>query len=378
MTSAGDWMRRTLDLARAARGTTAPNPAVGAILVRGDRVLGEGWTQPAGGNHAEVEALARAKEAGHATEGATLYVTLEPCRHHGRTPPCTEAILAAGIARVVVGCVDPFPAMRGQGLVELQDAGVAVELSELEAACKRQCLGFARSLSAGLPEVTLKMATSLDGHIATASGQSKWITGADARAHGHRLRAHHDAILVGMGTVRADNPRLTCRAEGLQGRDPVPVVVDTHLTIADDAAVFGGPRRAIVVCVDDAPERDLPAEVVRVPADANGRVCLRRALLQLASRGLHRVLVEGGGQVHRSLLDADLVDAICAYVAGRLIPGGRPAVGGPPILDLERAIQMTLVDVERVGGDLALGYEVTHGRPDPWAGVEVPALGGLG
>lgn len=369
------WMKRALSLARAALGSTAPNPAVGAVLVRDGQTLGEGWTRPVGGDHAEVVAIADARSAGHDLAGATAYVTLEPCCHQGRTPPCTDALLAAGVTRVVVGTVDPFPKVQGQGIAQLRAAGVDVVVGVERDACERQILGFARALCDGLPEVTSKAAVSADGNIATASGESKWITGPLAREDGHRLRASHDAILVGIATILADDPRLNCRlpkdaipAGHAIPRDPVPVILDTHLRIPADAQVFAAGRRALVICGPDAPDRELPAEVVRVALGPDGRVSITEALRAAASAGLHRVLVEGGGTVHRSVLDAGLVDTLHLYVAGVVVPGGRSWVGGPPLDKLGDARRMELSEVRRLGNDARLTWQVVHDvAPDPLA-----------
>lgn len=373
MSADAQWMNRALDLAEQALGRTAPNPAVGAVVVRDGAVLGEGWTRPAGGRHAEVVALQDCAAHGADPQGATMYVTLEPCCHHGRTPPCTDAILAAGVRRVVVGVLDPFPAMQGKGLQQLRDAGVEVELGVDEARCMRQILGFARSVSWGLPEVTSKAAVSADGHIATAQGESQWITGPQARQDGHHLRARHDAILVGIHTVLADDPRLTTRlpsdATQASPLDPVPVVLDTHLRCPDAARLLGSSRRAVLVCGPDAPARTFDhADVVRVALGSDGRVDAEAALRALAERGLHRVLVEGGGEVHRSLFDAGLVDTLHLYVAGVLVPGGRPWMGGGPLGALADAVRLTLQEVHRLGGDVRLTYHLGHRlAPDPLA-----------
>jgi len=350
-------MDRAVELARQGLGTTAPNPAVGAVIVAGHTVLGEGYTRPVGGPHAEVVALRQAAEAGHDVRGATMYVTLEPCCHHGRTPPCSDAIVEAGLARVVVGVVDPYPPMRGNSLAQLGEAGIEVSLGVRAEQCAGLVRGFTRAVIAGLPEVTCKIAASVDGHIATHAGESKWITGEPARLHGHRLRAEHDAILVGAGTVRADDPRLTLR--GLPGSDPVPVVLDTGLRLPDDAAVLAHPRGAVIVCAEDAPERDLPATVVQVPRGPGG-VDIRAALAALVDRGLHRVLVEGGATVHRSLLDARFVDTLHVYLAGVLIPGGLPWLGGPPLEGLADARRLGRPDVTPVGDDLRLTWHLDH------------------
>jgi diaminohydroxyphosphoribosylaminopyrimidine deaminase/5-amino-6-(5-phosphoribosylamino)uracil reductase len=364
-------MQRALQLAGRALGNTAPNPAVGAVLVRDGDVLGEGWTRPAGHDHAEVVALKACRAHGQQPAGATMYVTLEPCCHHGRTPPCTDALLEAGVARVVVGVRDPFPAVRGRGLEQLRAAGVEVTVGVEADACAHQVLGFARSVTAGLPEVTAKAAVSLDGHIATATGESQWITGPQARLDGHRLRASHDAILVGIGTVLADDPRLTTRlppddAAAAPACDPVPVVLDTHLRCPADARLLSAGRRAVLVCGTEAPERALDADVVRVALGDDGRVDVVEALRAVAGRGLHRVLVEGGGEVHRSLLDRGVVDTLHLYVAGVVVPGGRPWVGGAPLERLADAPRMVLQEVSRLGPDARLTWHLTHAlAPDP-------------
>lgn len=355
-------MDLALEAGRRALGTTAPNPPVGAVLVRDGEVLGTGWTRPPGGDHAEIVALADARRRGHDPAGATMYVTLEPCCHHGRTPPCTDALLAAGVARVVVGVVDPYPPMQGRSLALLRERGLQVELGVRHAACSELMRGFLRVHQGGLPEVTLKVATSLDGHLATADGQSQWITGETARRHGHVLRHEHDAILVGRGTVAADDPRLTCRLP--DGAHPVPVVLDSGLSVPADAAVLHGPRRAVVVACHDAPERALEADVVRVDRGPAG-VDLAQAMQALADRGLHRVLVEGGAAVHRSFLDAGLVDHLLVYVAGTVIAGGRGWVGGPPLARLADAPRFGAPEATRLGDDVLLHYRL---RPTPEEG----------
>ncbi len=367
-------MKRALELAETALGNTAPNPAVGAVLVRDGAVIGEGCTQPAGMDHAEVVAVKSCRDTGFQTSGATLYVTLEPCCHHGRTPPCTDAILEAGLTRVVVGSKDPFPAMRGKGLQVLREAGIEVCVGVERDRCERQILGFARSHGFGLPEVSSKAAISVDGHIATATGESQWITGPLAREDGHRLRARHDAILAGIGTILADDPRLTCRLPAEPGRpmpaDPVPVVLDSTLRLPADAKLLQSGKRPLILCLQSAPDRDLDADVVRLPAGPQGRVDIESALRVIADRGLHRVLIEGGGAVHRTLLDAGLVDTLHLYVSGVIIPGGMPWVGGPPLGALGDATRMDLGDVKRIGSDVRLSYRLTHRiAPDPYAAL---------
>lgn len=359
-----DLMGLALQAARSALGNTAPNPAVGAVLARGEQVLGIGRTEPVGGPHAEVEAIRVAKEAGHDDlSGATMYVTLEPCCHWGRTAPCTDAIVAEGIGRVVVGVVDPYPPMQGKGLSRLRSAGVQVELGVRAEEAARVVRGFTRTIVRGLPEVTCKVATSLDGHLATAAGESQWITGEEARADGHGLRATHDAILVGSGTALADDPALNCRIDS--GKDPVPVVLDSDLRLPLTARLLTAGAPAVVICADDAPDRAVPADIIRVPR-VQGGVDITAALRALAQRGLHRILAEGGGRVHRSLLDAGLVDTLHLYLAGVIIPGGQSWIGGPALERLGQARRLGApADIRQLGDDVRLTWHVTHRADAP-------------
>lgn len=320
----GRHMGTALEVARRGAGRTAPNPMVGALIVRDGVVVAEGWTQPPGQDHAEPHALS---QLGGRAEGATLYVTLEPCCHWGRTPPCTDSILASGIRRVVVGTVDPFPLVAGKGIEVLREAGLEVTVGVREAECRRLNRGFLRAVTTGLPEVTLKAAISLDGRIASAAGESRWITGPAAREAGHRLRDTHDAVLVGIGTILADDPRLTTRVCG--GRDAVPVVLDTELRMGSHARVLAGSRRAMVFCAEDAVGvEQAGGAYVRVPR-GDGGVDVVSVLRVLAHRGYHRVLVEGGGRIHRAFLDAGVVDRIELFVNPRVLAGGPGFVAGP-------------------------------------------------
>lgn len=356
--SGGD-LQRALAQARAVRGTTAPNPAVGAVLIKDGVEIGSGGTQPAGGLHAETQALQDCRARGNDPRGATLYVTLEPCCHVGKQPPCTDAIQRAGIARVVVGVLDPNVQMRGRSVALLREAGVEVEVHD-DAGCAEQILGFARAITRGLPEVSLKAATSADGRIATAEGRSQWITGEEARAVGQQLRAEHDGILVGIGTVLADDPRLTCRLPG--ATSPVPIVLDSQLRFPAGCALDR--PETLVITGSDA-DTDLNATVIRLPL-AQGRVPIEAALRQVVERGIHRVLVEGGGEVARSLLDAGLVDHLHQFVAGKLIPGGRGFVGGPPVEALDR-YHLKLAESRSVGDDLYLRWRFEHAVKPDWA-----------
>src|SRR5262252_392121 len=337
------FMRRALELAERGRGRTAPNPVVGAVVVRGSEAVGEGWHRALGEHHAEVEALAR---AGAAARGATLYVTLEPCAHWGRTPPCVDAILAAGIARCVVAQRDPDPRVNGRGLRRLRAAGVRVELGLLAEQAGDQLAAYRRAQATGRPRVTWKVASSLDGRIADARGRSRWITGREARADGHRLRAASDAIVVGAGTARADDPRLTARDLG---------------TRRDGAATEPRrpqPLRVVVACTTAAPaarERALAARGVtvwRLPA-ARLRVSLPALAERLAHEGRHDVLLEGGGTLGASFVRAGLVQRIVLYTAPFVLGGGLSWCDGLS-LSLDHAGHGRVVSATLVGDDARL------------------------
>ncbi|MCB9658829.1 MAG: bifunctional diaminohydroxyphosphoribosylaminopyrimidine deaminase/5-amino-6-(5-phosphoribosylamino)uracil reductase RibD [Sandaracinaceae bacterium] len=306
-------MRRALRLAR--RGDTSPNPQVGAVLVRDGEVVGEGYHTRAGAPHAEVEAL---KSAGAAARGATLYVTLEPCNHHGRTPPCTEAVIAAGVSRVVVGALDLHPHVPGSA-ERLRAAGIVVERGVCGEEAAALVRPFFKHLTTGLPYVCIKAAVTLDGRMATRTFDSKWITSDASRKEAHRLRAESDAVLVGVSTVLADDPRLNVRA--VEGRDPLRVVVDTSLRTPVDAAVLQGEPGATLVlhAADASPARvealrAAGAVVHDVPRGPSG-LDLGAVLRVLGERNVVRLLVEGGGRVHGSLLDAGLADHASVFVA---------------------------------------------------------------
>lgn len=362
-------MARCLALAAQHQGRTAPNPMVGAVIVARDgTVLAEGAHRGPGTDHAEVAALRaldaaweRGKVARRAV-GATMYVNLEPCNHFGRTPPCAPAVRDSGVARVVVGMRDPIKSHAG-GIALLRRAGIEVETGVLREACERQNRGFVLWATAKRPAFTLKAAITLDGKIATVAGQSKWITGAEARADVMRLRDEHDAVMVGVGTVLADDPALTARRPG--ARDPIRVVVDSQLRTPRSAQIARpsstGPR-TIIACGVDAParrERALVAqgvEVWRLQVDASGRVALDALAERLGAAGILRVLVEGGGALHASLLAAQLFDEVVVYVAPIIVGGpAKSWVGGAGIASLDAAYGLAFDrEVVALGADLRL------------------------
>ncbi len=328
-------MRAALALARRGLGSTWPNPAVGCVLVRDGRVVGRGTTAPGGRPHAEAAALAM---AGDAARGATAYVTLEPCSHHGQTPPCADALIAAGVVRVVVAGDDPDPRVNGNGLARLRAAGVDVTTGLMTAEADEQQAGFLSRIRTGRPLVTLKLATTLDGRIATAGGESRWITGPQARRAGHALRGRHDAILVGVGTVLADDPDLTCRIPGYRKTPLVRIVVDSTLRTPLSARVVATAQQAPTWIVHGATataERRAALAIAGVrllatdglPATGNPRVDLAAALHLLGGAGLTRVMVEGGAGVAAALLRAGLADRVAWFHAPAIMGGdGLPAV----------------------------------------------------
>lgn len=355
-------MRAALALAARGLGNTWPNPAVGCVLVRDGAVVGRGWTQPGGRPHAETEALHR---AGKAARGATAYVTLEPCNHYGRTPPCSEALVEAGIARCVVACVDPDPRVAGGGVRRLRDAGIDVTVGVCQAEGWSLNEGFFRRIQDDRPLYTLKAATTLDGRIATHSGASQWITGPTARTWGHRLRASHDAIMVGIRTALADDPELTCRLPGLTHRSPVRIVVDSRLRLPLTGRLAATARNVptwVVTRADaDRDRMELFAEcgvdLIPVAPDSAGLPDLLEASAAIARRGVTRVLVEGGATLAASLLRAGLADRLEWFRAASVIGGdGIPAVHGFGVDGLEQMARFERVSVRQAGEDLVESY----------------------
>jgi len=362
-TSDEQYMAMALSLARRGLGQVWPNPAVGCVLVNDHRVVGRGWTQPGGRPHAETEALAR---AGDAAAGADAYVTLEPCSHSGKTPPCADALISAGVGRVISAMEDPDPRVSGNGHDRLRAARINVTRSVGGAAAERINAGFLMRIRAGRPMVALKSAASMDGRIATAAGESQWITNEHARARGHVLRATYDAIMVGVETALADDPSLTVRLPGLEDRSPVRVVVDSRLRLPITSRLVAGARKqpSWVVTVkgaDPGRRQALTAagvEVIEVDAGGGGRPDPAAVLAALGRRGVTRLLVEGGAGLAASLMAAELIDKVYCFRAGMMIGGdGRPALDGFGLTTLDQAPRFESVGIEQLSGDI---LEIWH------------------
>ncbi|MCC6657238.1 MAG: bifunctional diaminohydroxyphosphoribosylaminopyrimidine deaminase/5-amino-6-(5-phosphoribosylamino)uracil reductase RibD [Rhodocyclaceae bacterium] len=348
-----EFMARALRLAERGLYTTTPNPRVGCVLVRDDAVVGEGWHERAGEPHAEIHAL---NAAGKLARGATAYVTLEPCSHHGRTPPCAGALIAAGVARVVAAMRDPNPQVAGQGLAQLAAAGIEVADGLLAHEAGELNLGFVSRMTRGRPWLRLKLAASLDGKTALANGRSQWITGPEARRDGHAWRARACAILTGAGTVRDDDPRLTVR-EVDTDRQPLRVVVDSHFETPPTARILEGGRTVVAAAQEDAEKsaalRAAGAEVLVLP-NPQGKVDLPRLLRVLAERGVNELHVEAGHKLNGSLLREGLVDELLLYFAPTLLGSGREMFPLPEITDLSARRDLKLIDLRRVGADLRI------------------------
>ncbi|TNE68996.1 MAG: bifunctional diaminohydroxyphosphoribosylaminopyrimidine deaminase/5-amino-6-(5-phosphoribosylamino)uracil reductase RibD [Rhodobacteraceae bacterium] len=357
-------MRHALTLGARGLGRTWPNPAVGCVIVRDGRIVGRGWTQPGGRPHAEVMAL---RQAGEAARGATAYVTLEPCSHHGKTPPCAEALISAGLSRVVVALGDPDPRVNGRGFAMLQSAGVEVVAGLCDAEARAQQQGFLSKVTLDRPMVTLKLAMSWDGRIATATGESQWITGPMARRRVHAMRGTHDAVLVGGGTARADNPTLTIRGLGVD-HQPVRLVMSRRLDLPLDshlARTAGEVPVWLLHGPEAAPElisawQGLGAELIEVPV-TQGQLDAEAALQALGARGLTRVFCEGGGALAASLLSAGLADHVALFTAGLGIGAeGRPGLGALGLDRLAEAPRYQLEKLEQIGPDaLSLWARIT-------------------
>jgi diaminohydroxyphosphoribosylaminopyrimidine deaminase/5-amino-6-(5-phosphoribosylamino)uracil reductase len=355
-------MARALRLAERGVYTTDPNPNVGCVIVAGDgTVAGEGWHERAGQGHAEVLALA---QAGDRAAGATVYVTLEPCSHHGRTPPCADALIAAGVARVVCAMEDPNPQVAGQGKAALEQSGIRVQSGLMAAAARELNRGFVARMERGRPWLRVKLAVSADGRTAMASGESKWITGEAARADVHRLRARSSAILTGIGTVLADDPQLNARcAEPINIEQPLRVVADSSLRLNHDAKIIGadGKARVYFCSANDDRQAALEAEgvtLVKAP-ESEGRVCLKALLEDLAAAGVNDVLVEAGPALNGRLLEAGLVDEVVVYQSARIMgAAARGMFDLPAVATMDESIKLQLCGQRFVGDDLRLTYRM--------------------
>lgn len=349
------FMREALRIARNAEGRTSPNPLVGAVVVREGKIIAEGWHRQAGTPHAEVHAL---NMAGDLAKGATLYVTLEPCSHYGRTPPCANRIVESGISKVVVAMTDPNPKVAGRGIEILKSAGIEVEVGILEDEARQLNEIFLKWITKKLPFVTMKFACSLDGKIATAAGQSQWISCEESRKFVHRLRDKFDAIMVGIGTVLADNPSLTTRL--VEGKNPVRIVADSQArTPLDSKLLCDGQAKTIIAVTEKAPHEkisrleELGAEIIFAGTE---RVDLKILLEELARREITSVLVEGGGTLNYALLEAGLVDKVFAVIAPKILGGksALTAVEGEGFKKLSDAVLLKNISVEKLGDDILI------------------------
>ncbi len=357
------YMQLAMELAERGVGAVNPNPLVGAVIVKDDVIVGQGYHEKYGGLHAERNALASCETD---PKGATMYVTLEPCCHHGKTPPCTDAIIESGIAKVVVGQLDPNPLVAGKGVEILRKSGVEVVTGVLERECREQNRCFCHYMETRLPYVLLKYAMTMDGKIATAAGHSKWITGEEARKKVHRDRHRFSSIMVGVGTVIADNPQLTCRIEG--GRNPIRVICDTNLRTPLDSVIVKTARETrtlIATCCDEAKKRApflaAGCELIDVPRKENG-VDLRALMESLGKMGIDSILLEGGSTLNFSALEAGIVQQVQAYIAPKIFGGAtaKTPVGGAGFARIPDSVKLKNSVVSRWGDDILIESEVSH------------------
>lgn len=354
------YMKRALLLAEKGMGRTAPNPMVGAVIVKNGKIIGEGYHRKAGGPHAEREALAA---CGESPEGATLYVNLEPCCHRGKTPPCTEAILESGIGRVVTGSEDPNPSVNGGGVRLLKEAGIPVTEGVLREACDRLNEPFFYYIQTGRPYVVMKYAMTLDGKTAAASGESRWITGEPARRQVHRDRGRYTAIMIGVGTLLADDPELTCRIPG--GRNPVRIICDTNLRTPVSSRIVrtasAVPTIIATSCRDRnrwEPYQNSGCEILEVPLGEDGRPDLGILMDLLGKQGVDSVLLEGGSALNWAAARAGIVRKVQAYIAPRIFGGNRSSpVGGPGVWMPDQGFRLTRTEIRKLGEDLLLEYQ---------------------
>jgi len=356
-----DYMKRALYLARSGLGKTTPNPMVGAVIVKSDRVIGEGYYRHLGGEHAEVNAIEKASED---IDGANIYVTLEPCCHHGQTPPCTDAIIAGKISRVVIGMLDPDKRVSGRSVEILREHGIECTVGVLEEECRSLNETYIKHRSTGLPFVTIKFAQTLDGRIASSTGHSRWISSPASRKMAHRLRARNDAILAGVGNILADNPELTTRL--VRGRNPIRVILDSKLRIPLEAKVLANQEsaRTLLAVTPAAAKEKLAAlrksgiEVLTVPPDASGRVDIRQLLKILGERNVSSILVEGGGEIITSFLRLGLADRLVAFIAPKILGRGIDSVGELEIKDVTGALKLHIEKVYRSAEDVVIEARV--------------------
>ena len=367
------YMRRAIELAKKGSGHVNPNPLVGAVIVRDGEIIGEGYHECYGQLHAERNAIANAKKRGNSLEGSTIYVTLEPCCHYGKTPPCTEAIIEEKIARVVVGSDDPNPLVSGKGFQMLREKGIEVIPHFLKEECDAMNHVFFHYIRTGTPYVAMKYAMTMDGKIACYTGDSKWVTGEESRAHVQTLRNHYKGIMAGIGTVLADDPMLNCRIEG--GRDPIRIIADSHLWIPIDSQLVrtAGQQPLIVACLPDADEekaaqlQEKGVEVLRIPgvttADITEEqkevISLPVLMKELGARKIDGILLEGGGQLNESALQAGIVDRIYCYIAPKIFGGAqaKTPVEGQGLTRAADAWQFNRIGMQEFGQDILLEYE---------------------
>lgn len=369
------YMRRAIELAKKGSGHVNPNPLVGAVIVRDGEIIGEGYHECYGQLHAERNAIANAKKRGNSLEGSTIYVTLEPCCHYGKTPPCTEAIIEEKIARVVVGSDDPNPLVSGKGFQMLREKGIEVIPHFLKEECDAMNHVFFHYIRTGTPYVAMKYAMTMDGKIACYTGDSKWVTGEESRAHVQTLRNHYKGIMAGIGTVLADDPMLNCRIEG--GRDPIRIITDSHLRIPMDSQLVrtAGQQPLIVACLPDADEekaaqlQEKGVEVLRIPgvttADITEEqkevISLPVLMKELGARKIDGILLEGGGQLNESALQAGIVQRVYCYIAPKIFGGAqaKTPVEGQGLAKAADAWHFTRIGMQEFGQDILLEYERT-------------------
>ncbi len=357
------YMYHALSLAKKGIGSVNPNPYVGSVIVKGEKIIGEGWHETYGGWHAERNALNKCKEAPYS---ATMYVTLEPCCHHGRTPPCTEAILQSGIKKVVIGCLDPNPLMSGKGAAILKEAGIEVVIGVLQDKCQELNEVFFHYIRTKTPYVVLKYAMTLDGKISTASGKSKWITGEKARENVHKSRNRYASIMVGVGTVIADNPSLTCRIDG--GRNPIRIICDTELVTPLEATVITTARevKTIIATACGQDERHKPylaygCEILQL-ARKDHHIDLNHLMKELGDKGIDSVLLEGGSTLNDSALQNRIINKVHAYIAPKLFGGdqAKTPIGGAGIREIEGCFKLKNQTITWFDEDIFIEGEVDY------------------